>query len=248
LKKVNPITSYSVLVALVLAILLIFIFIIQKSHMSNYSQELKQTVLEAGFIRDELEKMMENSLSISELILGRLDTEASSVNYSSSREDDLLAIQEMEEETISPHLPPGEEQGSATKVRLYELARELEMSSKDLIQLLNDKGYTYSHHMNQISQETAEIIKDKVLRRDDPISLPDSFMEKALLFEEETTTREELPWLEFSLDELRTAHPYLAVRSLHEKGYNIKEIAQLLERGQGEVELILNLTRKKSVM
>jgi len=248
LKKVNPITSYSLLVALVLAILLIFIFFIQKSHMSNYSQELKQTVLEAGFIRDELEKMMENSLSISELIVERLDTEASGVNYSSSREDDLLAIQEMEEETISPHLPPGEKPGSASKVRLYELARELEMDSKELIHLLKDMGYTYFHHMNQISRETAEIIKDQILWRDDPISLPDSFMEKALLSEEETATREELPWLEFSLDELRTAHPYLAVRSLHEKGYNVKEIAQLLERGQGEVELILNLTRKKSVI
>ncbi len=248
MKKVNPITSYSVLVALVLAILLIFIFIIQKSHMSNYSQELKQTVLEADFIRDELEKMMENSLSISELILGRLDTEASSVNYSSSQEEDLPAVQEMEEKMISPHLPPGEKQGSAPKVRLYELARELGMNSKDLIKLLNDKGYNYSHHMNQISQETAEIIKDKVLWRDDPISLPDSFMEKALLSEEETTTGEELPRLEFSLDELRTAHPYLAVRSLHEKGYNVKEIAQLLERGQGEVELILNLIRKKSAI
>jgi len=248
LKKVNPITSYSVLVALVLAILLIFIFIIQKSHMDTCTQELKQTVLEAGVIRDELEKMMESSLSVSELIVERLDTGAGSVSYCLSREEELLAEQETEEEKISSLLPPGEKKASAAKVRLYELARELEMDSKELIHLLKDMGYTYSHHMNQISRETAEIIKDKILLRDEPISLPDSFTEKALLSEEETTTREELPRLEFSLDELRTAHPYLAVRSLHEKGYNVKEIAQLLERGQGEVELILNLTRKKSVI
>ncbi len=248
MKKVNPITSYSLMVVLILAVLLIFILIGQRSHMDNCTQELKQTVLEAGVIREELEKMMESSLSVSELIIERLDTGASSVSYCLSREEELLAEQETEEEKISSLLPPGEKKASAVKVRLYELARELEMDSKELIHLLKDMGYTYSHHMNQISRETAEIIKDKILLRDEPISLPDSFTEKALLSEEETTTREELPWLEFSLDELRTAHPYLAVRSLHEKGYNVKEIAQLLERGQGEVELILNLTQKKSVM
>ncbi|HHW61692.1 MAG TPA: hypothetical protein GX404_07290 [Syntrophomonadaceae bacterium] len=49
----------------------------------------------------------------------------------------------------------------------------------------------------------------------------------------------------FSLEDIKAAHPYIAVRTLYEQGYSIRDIAQLLERGQGEVELILNLTRKQ---
>lgn len=51
----------------------------------------------------------------------------------------------------------------------------------------------------------------------------------------------------FSLEDIKAAHPYIAVRTLYEQGYSIRDIAQLLERGQGEVELILNLTRKKAM-
>lgn len=40
-------------------------------------------------------------------------------------------------------------------------------------------------------------------------------------------------------------HPYLAVRFMQEKGFTIKEIAQKLGRGQGEIHLMLNLERKK---
>ncbi len=43
----------------------------------------------------------------------------------------------------------------------------------------------------------------------------------------------------------RKMHPTLAVNQLHNQGLKPKQIAQLLSRGQGEVELILNLTRKK---
>lgn len=51
----------------------------------------------------------------------------------------------------------------------------------------------------------------------------------------------------FTLEAIKTAHPYLAVRTLYEQGYSIREIAQLLNRGQGEVELILNLSRKRNI-
>ncbi|MDD2510036.1 MAG: translation initiation factor IF-2 N-terminal domain-containing protein [Syntrophomonas sp.] len=241
----NTIGSYSIILVLFLAAMLIFIIAQRSSHMGTYSQELKQTVLEASAIRDELEKMMENSLSISELIVDRLDTGASSANHSLSREEDLLAVQE--EESTSSLLPLGEKNVSGVKVRIYELARDLEMNSKELIQLLKDMGYSYSHHMNQLSQETAKIIKAKILENN-PASPPASLLETDVFTEEETAIKEERPLDEFSLLELRTAHPYLAVRSLHEKGYSVKEIAQILERGQGEVSLILNLTQKKSVI
>lgn len=38
---------------------------------------------------------------------------------------------------------------------------------------------------------------------------------------------------------------YRQVQSLYREGYTIKEIARLLKRGQGEINLILNLSRKR---
>lgn len=43
----------------------------------------------------------------------------------------------------------------------------------------------------------------------------------------------------------RSMHPYLAVRLLQEQGLSIREIARKLERGQGEINLMINLDRKK---
>ncbi len=54
-----------------------------------------------------------------------------------------------------------------------------------------------------------------------------------------------LQGLEFSIDALKAAHPYIAVKTMYENGYPIREIAKLLGRGQGEVSLILNLSKKK---
>ena len=42
----------------------------------------------------------------------------------------------------------------------------------------------------------------------------------------------------------RKMHPTLAINQLHNQGLEPKQIAQLLSRGQGEVESIINLTRK----
>lgn len=44
---------------------------------------------------------------------------------------------------------------------------------------------------------------------------------------------------------LQTTHPYIAVKTLLERGYSIKQIAQELNRGQGEVNLIISLLNKK---
>jgi len=44
---------------------------------------------------------------------------------------------------------------------------------------------------------------------------------------------------------LQTIHPYIAVKTLLERGYSAKQIAQELNRGQGEINLIINLLNKK---
>ncbi len=48
--------------------------------------------------------------------------------------------------------------------------------------------------------------------------------------------------------ELREAHPYMAVRSLVEKGCSVKEIAKILDRSQGEITLIINVNNKKKAI
>lgn len=50
----------------------------------------------------------------------------------------------------------------------------------------------------------------------------------------------------FTIEELRNAHPYIAVKTLYDNGYPIRDIAKMLDRGQGEVSLILNLSKKKA--
>ncbi|ADI01764.1 DUF6115 domain-containing protein [Syntrophothermus lipocalidus] len=51
--------------------------------------------------------------------------------------------------------------------------------------------------------------------------------------------------LPFSIEDLRRAHPYLVVPRLKEQGLTVQEIAEVLGRGQGEVQLILDLHRRK---
>lgn len=43
-------------------------------------------------------------------------------------------------------------------------------------------------------------------------------------------------------------HPDLAVKLLYEKGLGVRDIAQIIGRGQGEVNLILNLHAKKKAI
>ncbi|NLU49771.1 MAG: hypothetical protein GXX09_05085 [Syntrophomonadaceae bacterium] len=51
--------------------------------------------------------------------------------------------------------------------------------------------------------------------------------------------------LPFELEDLRKAHPYLVVPRLYQQGFTVPEIAELLNRGKGEIKLILNLYQKK---
>lgn len=45
----------------------------------------------------------------------------------------------------------------------------------------------------------------------------------------------------------REMHPTLAVHQLCQRGLSVKHISQILQRGQGEILLILNLARKKKM-
>lgn len=48
--------------------------------------------------------------------------------------------------------------------------------------------------------------------------------------------------------ELKAAHPYIAVKALTEQGFSNKEIARILNRSQGEIGLIQNINKKKNAV
>ena len=60
----------------------------------------------------------------------------------------------------------------------------------------------------------------------------------------ERPSRKALP---FTIEELRRAHPSIVVPRLWNEGYTIPEIAEILNRGQGEVRLILNLQKGREI-
>jgi len=60
----------------------------------------------------------------------------------------------------------------------------------------------------------------------------------------ERPSRKALP---FTIEELRRAHPSIVVPRLWNEGYTIPEIAEILNRGQGEVGLILNLQKRREI-
>ncbi|MGB3958710.1 MAG: translation initiation factor IF-2 N-terminal domain-containing protein, partial [bacterium] len=42
-----------------------------------------------------------------------------------------------------------------TRKRIYELAKELKISSKDLMELMQEMGFSVKNHMSTISEEEA---------------------------------------------------------------------------------------------
>ncbi len=67
---------------------------------------------------------------------------------------------------------------------------------------------------------------------------------KSRLRSMERPSRKALP---FTIEELRRAHPSIIVPRLWNEGYSIPEIAEILNRGQGEVRLILNLQKRREI-
>ena len=60
----------------------------------------------------------------------------------------------------------------------------------------------------------------------------------------ERKSRKALP---FTIEDLRRAHPSIVVPRLWNDGYSIPEIAELLNRGQGEVRLILDIQKRREI-
>ncbi|MGE5404261.1 MAG: hypothetical protein ACM3PP_04920 [Candidatus Saccharibacteria bacterium] len=51
----------------------------------------------------------------------------------------------------------------------------------------------------------------------------------------------------FYLEDIRRAHPYIIVPRLYNEGYTVPQIAELLDKGQGEIKLILDVQKRREV-
>ena len=74
------------------------------------------------------------------------------------------------------------------KVRVYELAKELNISSKELLEKIEGLDLKVSSHMSSIEKEEAQLIKELLLEEDN--SLEENYIEK--LKEDELETKKEL--------------------------------------------------------
>lgn len=139
-----------------------------------------------------------------------------------------------------------EESERPLKIRVYELARELNMNSKELVVTLQDLGFPVNNQLNTLDYELTLSIKQKLTLTETGIAnfvKPDLRQERVLSLEDFKHT----DCKPLDMEALREAHPYMAVRTLQEAGYSVCEMAQFLNRGQGEINLIINLINKKKV-
>lgn len=77
------------------------------------------------------------------------------------------------------------------KVRVYELAKELKVSSKDLMELLAEMGIQVRNHMSALEDEAVERVRD-ALGGDDAPAAPDVPAELEVEVEEEEIPRKAL--------------------------------------------------------
>lgn len=249
---------------IILTIIIIFLAIAcylvwKKSWLSGSFVDLKNTILEARLVQDNLNTMLEKSVDISREIVTNIDSRLSKVN----EEEQVL-----DDETVKPELSTDDSSfiiKPKARIRIYELARSLGMNSRELIHRMQAEGYSYDNPLNTLDEVTAGIIIDSInavakdemdnltrLQNQPSTDIPTQQNEPAdpvsitsQATGDDVTDIEDLGDLEVWIESLKKAHPYMAVKALADKGYSIRAIAKLLDRGQGEVSLILNLVNKK---
>ena len=58
-----------------------------------------------------------------------------------------------------------------TKVRIYELARELKLNSKDIVQLASDLGFDVKNHMSNLESGQAEAVRAKLGKKEEKVKV-----------------------------------------------------------------------------
>lgn len=235
---------------------------------------------------------MENTVNVSANIIKDIDNKIKELKEIKNKEQQNVLdkknafTQDLREDSSEERIFDNKND-SFSRMRVYELARELNISSKDLLYMLKEIGYSVSNHMNMLDSDTINIVRnivsekncnEKIYKEDsnadllqdmDTVSIDNTINTKkeeqysdflvrqeiveAVNASEENTENVQIEKCSekpmcVSFEELRNAHPYIAVKSMYEKGYEIWEIAKILNRGQGEVSLMLNISNKKSAI
>ena len=249
------ITAVFILSMIIIALAVTCYLVWRKSWLSGGFAELKNTILEARLVQDDLNTMLEKSVDISREMVMNIDSRLS------GDEEERVP----DDERVNPQLSTDDSRfiiKPKAKIRIYELARSLGTNSRELIYQMQAVGYSYNSPLNTLDEVTAGIIIDRIDSQskdemDNLIQIEnqplDVSNQQNQLTPQPTTLASqvilgnsmEIEDFETWIASLKKAHPYMAVKALADKGYSIREIAKLLDRGQGEVSLILNLVYKK---
>ena len=229
----------------------------QKSFMEGYWHGLKESLEEATAVKQDLEEMMAGAVEISKDLVSAIDLRREGYLKNEERS---LAISQMLEREVQIDIKPicG---ATGSKTRIYELAKTMGVPTRELLQLVRELGIQAANHMKSLEDHEVVIVRTHLAAKrfleiphsEQEISNAVSDLERSCLLEPaggmilpgfiEAVKESKMPG--FSMQEIKSAHPYMAVRTLSEQGYTVSEIAQILGRGQGEISLILNLANKK---
>lgn len=120
------------------------------------------------------------------------------------------------------------------ELSLENLAKQYGLTTEQVDSLLKDIEYSYTNNTIDIVKADAEIIDMNVTNPQDNAFYPKSNKNNFLTVVDETNN--DFSWAD---KEYITAE----IIDLHNQGYSIKEIAKLLNKGQGEISLLLNLSK-----
>ncbi|MGE5390549.1 MAG: translation initiation factor IF-2 N-terminal domain-containing protein [Deltaproteobacteria bacterium] len=249
-----------ILTGMILVFGSIFYMSYRKGVWERFYEEFRNTVDEAHIVKTDLHNMLDQSIGISRAMVDGLDFRLAELNQLEEQARlTQLAIQQITEKRLAlteisgvMALPEvyneeykeewmGEQPSTGAKVRVYELARELNMNSKELVVTLQELGFPVNNQLNTLDYEVTLSIRQKLTLVQGGTAANRQGRERVLSIDDYKDSES------VDVEALREAHPYLAVRTLQEAGYSICDMAQLLNRGQGEINLIINLINKKRV-
>lgn len=202
--------------------------------LKSYTEELSNVMNQAQNVKKDLIQLMDDALSLSETLVDEIDTKWESEKNKNHSADIDLEINDNEPELQYTDKVVKFNPGNNNRIRVYDMAREFHISSRELVNMLQDSGLKITSHMNLIDADQVRTLINNII-------CPSEDRDLLSVSEPDSTSKD----TDLAIG-LQTANPYTAVPSLYEKGYPVWKIAKMLGRGQGEINLILNLSRKKT--
>lgn len=262
---VGSIYAGLILAGMILLFAAVFYFSYRKGVWERFFDEFRSTIDEAHIVKSDLDNMLEKSISISRTMVDDIDYKMAELNQLQNEAmHTQILIQQIAERRMAvaelsgsvaevdglaeeSNALSGEMPAKTNKIRVYELARELNMNSKELVVMLQELGFPVNSQLNTLDYELSLPIRQKIMVNltGANLGMDSSADNDRVILLDSFKPIDDVSIID--IDALREAHPYLAVRTLQEKGYSICEMAQLLNRGQGEISLIINLINKKRV-